>query len=204
MRYHRIPDESIRRLPAYLRALLYFSRAGKLTVSSTHLADFLHVNPSQIRKDFSYFGYFGTRGKGYEVEKLIKRTRSVLKLKDGHRAALVGAGNLGKALMRYDGFRIYGLDIAAVFDADPQKVGKDISGKTVQDVADLRNMKEKGITLGIITVPGPAAQEVADKLVEAGVMGILNFAPVHLEVPKRVKVITIDIAMELGRLPYYA
>jgi redox-sensing transcriptional repressor len=204
MRYHKIPDESIRRLPAYLRALLYFSRAGKPTVSSTQLADFLHVNPSQIRKDFSYFGYFGTRGKGYEVDKLIKQTRSVLKLKDGHKAALIGAGNLGKALMQYDGFGVYGLDIAAVFDADPLKIGKTISGKAVLDIAELRDMKENGITLGIITVPGPAAQEVADRLVEAGVMGILNFAPVHLDVPKRVKVITIDIAMELGRLPYYA
>ena len=204
MRYHRIPDESIRRLPAYLRALVYFSTAGRPTISSAQLADFLRLNSSQVRKDFSYFGYFGTRGKGYDVDKLIKRTRSVLKLKNGHKAALIGAGNLGTALMRYDGFAIYGLDIAALFDADPQKIGKSISGKTVQDIAELQNIREKGITLGRVTVPGTAAQEVADRLVEAGVMGILNFAPVHLDVPKRVKVITIDIAMELGRLPYYA
>ena len=204
MKYHRIPDESIRRLPAYLRAVVYFSAAGRRTISSTQLADFLHVNPSQVRKDFSYFGYFGTRGKGYDVDKLIKQTRGILKLKDGHKAALIGAGHLGTALMRYDGFAVYGLNIAAVFDADPQKIGKSISGKTVQDIAELQDIREKGITLGIVTVPGPAAQEVADNLVKAGVTGILNFAPVHLDVPKRVKVITIDIAMELGRLPYYA
>ena len=204
MRYHRIPDESIRRLPAYLRALLYFRNNQKPIISSTQLADFLHSNPSQIRKDFSYFGYFGTRGRGYDVDKLIKQTRGVLKLKHGHKAALIGAGNLGKALMQYDGFAVYGLDIAAVFDADPQKIGKDISGKTVLDIAELKTIKQNDITLGIVTVPAAAAQEVADKLVEAGVNGILNFAPIHLNVPKRVKVITIDIAMELGRLPYYA
>ena len=204
MKYRRIPDESIRRLPAYLRALVYFSKAGKANISSGQLADFLHVNASQVRKDFSYFGYFGTRGKGYDDEKLIRQSRSVLKLKDGHKAVLVGAGNLGKALMQYSGFAIYGFDIAAVFDADPQKIGKTIGGRTVQDVAELKSIKGNGITLGIVTVPFSAAQQVADALVEAGVTGILNFAPVHLNVPRRVKVITIDIAMELGRLPYYA
>jgi len=204
MRYRKIPDESIRRLPLYLRALVYLSTTPNPTISSTQLADFLHINPSQVRKDFSYFGYFGKRGKGYDVDKLIKQTRNVLKLKNGHKAAVIGAGNLGTALMRYDGFAIYGLDIAAVFDADPQKIGKTISGKTVIDMAELHSISEKGITLAIVTVPAQAAQQVVDKLIAAGVTGILNFAPVHLDVPKRVKVITIDIAMELGRLPYYA
>ena len=204
MRYRKIPDESIRRLPLYLRALVYLSTTPNPTISSTQLADFLHINPSQVRKDFSYFGYFGKRGKGYDVDKLIKQTRNVLKLKNGHKAAVIGAGNLGTALMRYDGFAIYGLDIAAVFDADPQKIGKTISGKTVIDMAELHSISEKGITLAIVTVSAQAAQQVVDKLIAAGVTGILNFAPVHLDVPKRVKVITIDIAMELGRLPYYA
>ncbi len=204
MRYRKIPDESIRRLPVYLRGLLYFAESGQKSVSSEKLADFLHFNPAQIRKDFSYFGYFGTRGVGYDVNTLIKQVRGILKLDNKHKTALVGAGNLGKAILAYPGFAGYGFEIAAVFDNDSAKIGRKISGRTVEKVSSLRTLKKRGISLGIVATPAIAAQQVADALVDAEVTGILNFAPHHLKVPRRVKVITIDIAMELSRLPYYA
>jgi len=204
MRYHKIPDESIRRLPVYLRALLYFSQAGEKHVSSEKLAEFLHFNSSQIRKDFSYFGYFGTRGVGYDVDKLIRQTRNILKLENQRPTALVGAGNLGKALLAYEGFGIYGFDITAVFDNDPKKIGKKIGNVSIESVKKITDLPKRNISLGIVAVPTGAAQEATDMLVAADVTGILNFAPRHLNVPRKVKVITIDIAMELGRLPYYA
>jgi redox-sensing transcriptional repressor len=203
MRYHKIPDETIRRLPVYLRGLQYLLDGGRESVSSTRLAEFLHTSASQIRKDFSYFGDFGTRGVGYNVETLIKRIRAILKLSDMSGAALIGAGNLGKALLAYPGFRTYGFKITAVFDNSPENVGKKVGGVKVEDLAQIDGLKDRGIRLAIIAVPAQAAQDVADSLVTAGVNGILNFAPQFLSVPKKVKVITIDIAMELGRLPYY-
>ncbi|MDO8302535.1 MAG: redox-sensing transcriptional repressor Rex [Sedimentisphaerales bacterium] len=203
MRYSKIPDETIRRLPVYLRGLQYLLDQGRESVSSTCLAEFLHAGAAQIRKDFSYFGDFGTRGVGYNVETLIKQIRVILKLSKTSGAALVGAGNLGNALLAYPGFRTYGFKITAVFDNSPTRVGKKIGGVKVEDIAGIDDLKNRGIKLAIIAVPAEAAQKVADKLVIAGVNGILNFAPQFLTVPRKVKVITIDIAMELGRLPYY-
>jgi redox-sensing transcriptional repressor len=203
MRYHKIPDETIRRLPVYLRGLQYLIDSGRQSVSSTSLAEFLHASAAQIRKDFSYFGDFGTRGVGYNVETLIKRIRAILKLSDTSGAALIGAGNLGNALLAYPGFRTYGFKITAVFDSSPAKIGKKIGGVRVEDVGGIDGLKDRGIKLAIIAVPAEAAQGVAEKLVAVGVSGILNFSPQFLSVPKKVKVITIDIAMELGRLPYY-
>lgn len=204
MRYHKIPDETIRRLPVYLRGLQYLLDQGTKNVSSTNLAEFLHLSAAQIRKDYSYFGDFGTRGVGYDIALLIKKIRGILKLSDTSGAALIGAGNLGTALLAYPGFRTYGFEIMAVFDSSPNKIGKKIRGAMVDDAARITDeLKAKGIKLAIIAVPAEAAQEVADKVIAAGVNGILNFAPKFLAVPKKVKVITIDIAMELGRLPYY-
>ena len=203
MRYHKIPDETIRRLPVYLRGLQYLLDGGRQSVSSASLAEFLHASAAQIRKDFSYFGDFGTRGVGYNIETLIKRIRAILKLSDTSGAALIGAGNLGSALLAYPGFRTYGFKITAVFDNSPAKIGKKLGGVRVEDVGGMDGLKDRGIKLAIIAVPAEAAQGVAEKLVTAGVSGILNFSPQFLSVPKKVKVITIDIAMELGRLPYY-
>jgi redox-sensing transcriptional repressor len=203
MRYHRIPDETIRRLPAYLRALVFSSEQGRERISSTTLADLVGVNPWQVRKDFSYFGYFGTRGVGYNAEKLARQIRKILKLDVAQKAALVGVGNLGSAVLEYPGFSLYGFDIAVAFDVDPGKIGRKIKDVVIEDVANLRTLKRRKIKLGIIAVPRRAAQETADKLVEAGVRGILNFSPRYIAVPKKVKVITIDIAMDLARLPYY-
>jgi len=177
-------------------------QADKVT-SSQQLADFLSINPWQIRKDFSYFGGFGTPGVGYNVEKLIKQIRKILKLNVRHKAALVGAGNLGRAILAYPGFKIYGFDIAAVYDNDPKKVGKKVENVTIEDVSNLTLLKQRKIYLGIIAVSRESAQEIADNLVRSGIKGILNFSPCRINVPKKVKVITIDIAMDIARLPYY-
>jgi len=203
MRYRRIPDETIRRLPIYLRGLLFSSEQGQQDISSRDLADFIGVNSWQIRKDFSYFGGFGTRGIGYNVEKLIKEIKRILKLDVLRKVALVGVGNLGSAILAYPGFKMYGFDIAAAFDIDVQKIGSKINNIKIENVSKLSTLKKRGINLAIIAVPREAAQRTAEGLVKAGVKGILNFSPCYIMVPKKVKVITIDIAMDLARLPYY-
>lgn len=203
MRYHKIPDEAVRRLPVYLRALLFSSEQGQSNVSSRDLASFVGVNPWQIRKDFSYFGEFGTPGVGYNIEKLAKEIKKILKLDVAPNAALVGVGNLGSAILAYTGFGIYGFNIAAAFDIDPKKIGKKIKDVVIEDVRNLHTLKKRKINLAIIAVPRDSAQQDADALVKAGVKGILNFSPCYITVPKKVKVITIDIAMDLARLPYY-
>ena len=203
MRYSKIPDEAVRRLPIYLRGLLFLAEQGQQSVSSRNLADFLGVNPSQIRKDFSYFGDFGTPGVGYKTEKLIKQIKKILKLDVVQKTTLIGVGNLGSAVLAYPGLGIYGLDIVAAFDNNAKKIGKKIGNLTIEDVSKLRSLRKRKIDLAIIAVPADAAQKTADALVKAGVKGILNFSPCYITVPKRVKVISIDIAMDLARLPYY-
>ena len=203
MRYHRIPDETIRRLPTYLRGVVILSEKGLTKVSSKRLAEFLGVNPWQIRKDFSYFGDFGTPGIGYDTAKLRRQISKILRLDSNHRAVLVGVGNLGSALMAYNGFSKYGLDIVAAFDRDPRKIGRGKNNITIEDVSRISEIKKRKADLGIIAVPAEEAQVVADELVKAGIKGILNFSPRHIVVPKKVKVISIDIAMDLARLPYY-
>ena len=163
----------------------------------------LGVNHWQIRKDFSYFGDFGTPGVGYELHKLKKQIKKILKLDKPHKTVLIGIGNLGSAVLAYPGFNEYSFNIVAAFDSDPKKVGKKISGITIENVSKLPSLSKRGITTAIIAVPEDAAQQTADGLVEAGVKGILNFSPRHIAVPKKVKVISIDIAMDLARLPFY-
>jgi redox-sensing transcriptional repressor len=203
MRYRKIPDETVRRLPVYLRGLLFTSEQGRENISSQNLGDLVGVNAWQIRKDFSYFGELGTRGVGYSVEKLAAQIKKILKLATVQKAALVGVGNLGSAVLSYSGFAAYGFDIAAAFDANPKKVGRKINNIVIEDISNLRTLGKRKVTLGIIAVPRRAAQETADGLVKAGVKGILNFSPLYIAVPKKVKVIAIDIAMDMARLPYY-
>jgi redox-sensing transcriptional repressor len=203
MRYRKIPNETVRRLPVYLRALYILGEQGKASISSTDLADMAAVNSWQVRKDFSYFGAFGKPGSGYEIEGLRKQIARILRLDARHKVALVGVGNLGSAVLAYAGFVPYGFDIVAAYDCDPKKVGKKIRDVTVRNVANLKNLRKTKIDLAIIAVPESSAQQIAEKLVRAGVKGILNFSPLHIQVPKRIKVITIDIAMDLARLPYY-
>jgi redox-sensing transcriptional repressor len=203
MKYCRIPDETIRRLPIYLRALLFSEDKGQSHISSRALGVFVGVNSAQIRKDFSYFGGFGTPGVGYSTGKLTKQIKKILKLDVVQRVALVGVGNLGSAILAYPGFKIYGFDIAAAFDNNPKKIRKKINNILVESASRIATLKKRGINLAIIAVPADAAQGTAETLVEAGIKGILNFSPCYIAVPKKVKVITIDIAMDLARLPYY-
>jgi redox-sensing transcriptional repressor len=203
MRYHKIPDETVRRLPVYLRGLMVSADQGHEHISSQSLADFVGVDAWQIRKDLSYFGDFGTPGVGYNIEKLARGIKKTLRLDTIRRAALIGVGDLGSALLSYPGFRIYGLDIVAAFDVDPTKVGEVVNGVEIETAAKIDTLRQREIMLAIVAVPRAAAQATVDQLVAAGVRGILNFAPSKLVAPKRVKVITLDIAMELARLPYY-
>lgn len=203
MRYHKIPDETVRRLPVYLRGLMFASELKQKTISSQNLAELVGVNSWQIRKDFSYFGGFGTRGVGYDVNRLAVQIKKILKIADIQRAALVGVGNIGSAVLAYTGFAKYNLDITVAFDIDPDKIGRKMEHVVIEDVANLSKLKKQKIKLGILAVPERAAQETADKLVKAGIKGILNFSPRYVEVPKKVKVATIDIAMYLACLPYY-
>jgi len=182
---------------------MFLIKEGQLSISSEKLGEYVGVNSCQIRKDFSYFGDFGVRGVGYDIKKLAIEIKGILKLNIHQKAALVGAGNLGSAILSYPGFNLYGFDVAAVFDNSPQKIGKKINNIEVSDVSKIDKLKKQNIKLGIIAVPRNAAQETADALVKAGITGILNFSPCYIMVPKKVKVITIDIAGYLARMSYY-
>lgn len=203
MRYRRIPDETIKRLPVYLRALLNSAEHGQETISSSVLGETVGVKSSQVRKDFSYFGELGTPGVGYSTSSLVRQIRKILRFDVVQKAALVGVGNLGSAVLSYSGFGMFGLDIVAAFDSDPVKIGKKVSGVLIEDVANLGSLERLNVKLGIVAVPSVSAQETVDLLVRAGVRGILNFSPCNVVAPKKVKVATLDIAMELARLPYY-
>jgi len=203
VRYSKIPNETVRRLPVYLRGLALMSQQGLNSVSSNKLADFVSVNPWQIRKDFSYFGDFGTRGVGYDIENLARQIKKILKLDTMRKTALVGVGNLGSAIMAYTGFGTYGFQITAAFDNDPAKIGLRMNDVTVENISMLDTLSDRQVDMAIIAVPEQAAQDVADALVRTGIKGILNFSPRKIIVPKKIKVITIDIATDLARLPYY-
>jgi redox-sensing transcriptional repressor len=161
------------------------------------------VQSWQIRKDFSYFGDFGVRGVGYAIDKLAREIKRILRLDVVRKAALVGVGDLGTALLAYPGFCGYGLDVVAAFDIDPDRIGKVINGVRIEDPSRIDTLSERGVCLAIVAVPRTAAQSTIDRLAEVGVRGILNFAPCKVVAPRRVKVISLDIAMELARLPYY-
>lgn len=167
------------------------------------MAIFLGIDSRQIRKDLSYFGDFGTPGVGYNIERLIRHIKKILRLDVVYKAALVGVGNLGSALLLFPDFAMYGFQIAAAFDIDKRKVGKKIHSVVVEDISKLGTLKRRKIKMGIIAVPPRAAQKITNMLIKGGIKGILNFSRRYIAVPKKVKVITIDIAMDLARLPYY-
>jgi len=202
MSREKAPNETIRRLPMYLRALLVCP-ADKRIISSDELANHVGLNSPQVRKDLSYFGAFGTPGVGYEVPQLVERIRGILGIQRAPRVALVGAGKLGRALAFFEGFKMYGFEIAAVFDKSPRKIGRKIGNLTVEPVSGIDGLGRRDIRMAILAVPATASQKVAESLVDAGVTGILNTTFCRLKLPPNIKVATIDAAMELGVLPYY-
>jgi redox-sensing transcriptional repressor len=199
-----LPEATVARLPEYLRALHNLAEAGNDTVSSEGLAAAAGVNSAKLRKDLSHLGSYGTRGVGYDVALLIEQIEYVLGLTQRRAVALVGVGNLGHALAGYAGFGTRGFRIAALFDADPGRVGEHINGLVVRHIDDLPEIvTEESIAIGVIATPAPAAQSVADRLVAAGVTSILNFAPCVLSVPEGVDVRKVDLAIELQILSFH-
>lgn len=203
MRHARIPDQTIRRMPLYLRALFLAADHGQAEMSSKDLADHVGVHAWQVRKDFSFFGEFGRPGVGYKVPWLTEQIKMILCLDSEKRAVLVGVGNLGAAVLAFSGFRKYNLSIVAAFDADQDRIGQRVNGVEVADVADLDSIRQCDAALAIVAVPGDVAQDIVDQLVRADIRGILNFSACRLIVPDHVKVTNIDIGMDLASLPYY-
>ncbi len=199
-----VPTATVSRLVTYLRILAKLEAQGIKKTSSEHLADEAQVSAFQVRKDLAYFGRFGTRGAGYTVPTLRRELRRILGLTRPWSAAIVGVGRLGEAILNYPNFGDYDFSVKGVFDIDPNKVGQEIAGVKISHVDDLpKVVREKGIDIGLITVPQTAAQDAADALVRAGVRGILNFAPTILEVPKEVHVEPVDFMAGLKRLSFY-
>lgn len=200
----RVPEGVIERLSSYLRCLNGLKAEGYTVVSSKKLSMSARVNAAQIRRDLSWFGSFGRRGLGYDIEKLISIISDILDIKHGHRIALVGVGNLGSAILRYSGLKDQGFVISEVFDKDPNKIGKKIAGVKIKGFSQLVPVLNKTkINIGIIAVPGEDAQEVADKLVEGGVQIILNYTPKAITVPPDVYLHTADPAREILHTLYY-
>lgn len=198
-----ISESTIRRLSHYYRVLQEVEAEGKRMISSHRLAEREGITSAQVRKDLSYFGSFGRRGLGYNVSHLREEIRAILGLDRRWRVALVGAGNVGAALVSYRGFEEQGFDIVAVFDRDEGRVGERLGGCLVQDIRDLPAAAEREpFDLGVIATPLKTAQEVADALVAAGVRGILNFAPRKLFVPEHVALRTVDMTMEFEGLSF--
>lgn len=201
-----IPDIVIGRLPVYLRALNFLIAEGRQITSSQELGDRLGISSAQIRKDLSHFGEFGKQGTGYDINFLYEQLRQILKVNRMWDVALVGAGNLGKAIADYAGFKGKGFVIKAIFDNDPGKLGKPmgIDHVVVQPVTDLaQTIKDLGLAVGIIATPAEEAQAVARTMVEAGIKAILNYAPITLTVPSNVRVQYIDPVVGLQRMTYY-
>jgi redox-sensing transcriptional repressor len=199
-----LPEATVARLPEYLRALHHLAEAGHDTVSSEGLATAAGVNSAKLRKDLSHLGRTGTRGVGYDVSVLIEQIEHVLGLTQRRGVALVGVGNLGHALAGYAGFGNRGFRIAALFDADLGRVGEHINGLVVQHIEELAQVvAQEMISIAVIATPAHAAQNVADRLVAAGVTSILNFAPCVLSVPDGVDVRKVDLAIELQILSFH-
>jgi redox-sensing transcriptional repressor len=199
----KVPDIVISRLPLYLRAITS-PLITKPDITSGELGDILGISSAQIRKDLSHFGEFGKQGTGYDIAKLVRELRRILKIEHEWDVALVGAGAIGHALAHYDGFGNRGFRITIIFDNDPQKIGTVINGYTITDIAQIAQVvPQHNISLAMLAVPAESAPAVADQLVQAGIRGILNYAPINLSVPSHVHVQNIDPVENLQRITYY-
>lgn len=200
----QIPDIVIGRLPIYLRALMHLAESGQVTTSSHELGRRLGISSAQIRKDLSHFGEFGKQGTGYHINYLIEQLRVILHLNQEWPVAIIGAGYLGHALAHYRGFRTRGFDIKAIFDKHPARIGARMGDLTVQHIDELETTLAKhNIKLAIISVPAEAAQAMVERLVAAGVTAILNYAPIHLNVPPHVEVRHSDPLVLMQQMSYY-
>jgi redox-sensing transcriptional repressor len=198
-----VPKAVVSRLSLYLRELQQLIRNGHETTSSSQLGSVLGFTDAQVRKDLAYFGHFGYPGIGYRCDELVAAIRKILGTDQQWGVCIVGVGNLGRALLGYRGFAQQGFRLVAAFDADPSKHGTFIEEIPVYDIKVLPEITvEKQIRLGIIAVPAPAAQSVADRLVDVGITGILNFAPVTLSLPPEVSRVGVDLAIELEQLTF--
>jgi redox-sensing transcriptional repressor len=198
-----VPKVVVNRLSLYLRELQRLEAAGQQTISSSQLGTLLGFSDAQVRKDLGFFGQFGYPGVGYRCEELIRAMRDILGTSHAWPVVMIGAGNLGQALLGYRGFDRQNFSIEAAFDADPAKVGQTIQGIPIRHIDELPDVvRSKGIRLGMIVVPAEHAQPVADRLVAAGIDGIVNFAPVTLSLPPHVQLVSVDLAIELEQLSF--
>ncbi|CDM64468.1 redox-sensing transcriptional repressor Rex [Pyrinomonas methylaliphatogenes] len=206
MKAEKVSELTTNRLSVYLRCLNLLAEAGVKTISSQALADQFNLNSAQIRKDLAYFGEFGVRGVGYDVDELRRHLTKILGLDRPHRVGIIGAGNLGTALANYTGFAASNFTVVALFDNDPQKIGQRIGQNQipVYDVRDLAKVvREKGIDVAVIAVPARVAQRVLNQVMAAGIKAVLNFAPVRLHARLGVKVKTVDLTISLESLSYF-
>jgi redox-sensing transcriptional repressor len=203
MKSVNIPDIAVARLSLYGRTLALLDQEGVEMVSSATLADICGVNPAQIRKDLAYFGEYGIRGLGYYVNELLYEIRKILGLEKKWPMALVGVGRLGSALLRDTEFTNHGYVFVAAFEKNPKRIGMQVGGLSVSSFeAVMPLVKDKGVKLGVIAVRPTWAQEAADRLVEAGVCGVLNFSPVQLQCPSHVHVENVDLTLKLDVLSF--
>jgi redox-sensing transcriptional repressor len=197
------PKAVVGRISLYLRQLESAARKGQATISSSQLGAALSINDAQVRKDLAFFGQFGYPGIGYRIEELIAALRRILGIDRTWPTAMIGLGNLGRALVKYRGFRNRGFQIVALFDNDPKKIGQTIAELVVQPLEELpRTAAALGIDLAILCVPADSAQRVADQVVACGIHGLFNFAPVPLVVPPSISVMAVDLSVQLEHLAY--
>jgi redox-sensing transcriptional repressor len=199
-----VPDIVVGRLPVYLRALDGMRASGQEVTSSHALAEWLGISPAQLRKDLSHFGGFGKQGTGYHIASLQSQLRSILNLDHEWPLMVVGAGHIGSAIASYPGFSERGFRVVAIFDADPAKIGLTVGGHAVRAISELPDLARRlAIRHAMLAVPAEHAQAVADLVVAAGVTAILNYAPIHLAVPRQVRVQYIDPVLHLQQMTYY-
>ena len=203
MKTLRVPEATIIRLSVYSRYLEQLDRKGVVTISSVEIADGVGVSPAQVRKDLAYFGEFGTRGVGYNVRDLMHYTSKILGLNEPWPLVLVGAGNLGFALSTYKGFNNRGFSVVGIFDNDLTKIAKKIVDMEVSPPEKMPEIIARHkVKIGIIAVPAKAAQEVADLMIKNGLVAILNFAPVSLNVPEHIELRNVDLSVNLEILTF--
>jgi redox-sensing transcriptional repressor len=192
------------RLSRYLQVLTQAKKMGKGRISSQEISDYTNINATQIRRDLSTFGKFGKRGVGYDIDSLLNEIRKILRTQGQHNIAVVGAGRLGEAIASSPIFAEHGIHIAAIFDTDPEKVGRQVGGLEVSDYARLGDVvRDKNIVVGVLAVPADSAQRAADDLVEAGVRIIINYSEALLDVPSEVVVHTSNPAVDLLHALYF-